>query len=68
MPLAFCLKPITFVPQQTEKRYKLTGRLEGYWSCSVSYDCRIIFTFRQDTDSGETLIVIVDIGKHDQVY
>ncbi|MFM7906503.1 MAG: type II toxin-antitoxin system mRNA interferase toxin, RelE/StbE family, partial [Microcystis sp.] len=30
--------------------------------------CRIIFTFRQDTDSGETLIVIVDIGKHDQVY
>ncbi|CCI15306.1 hypothetical protein MICAE_540013 [Microcystis aeruginosa PCC 9806] len=23
MPLAFCLKPITFVPQQTEKRYIL---------------------------------------------
>jgi hypothetical protein len=21
LPLAFCLKPITFVPQQTEKRY-----------------------------------------------
>lgn len=50
------------------KSHKLTGRLEGYWSCSVSYDCRIIFTFRQDTDSGETLIVIVDIGKHYQVY
>ena len=42
--------------------------LEGYWSCSVSYDCRIIFTFGKDPDSGETLIVIVDIGKHDQVY
>ena len=41
------------------KSHKLTGRLEGYWSCSVSYDCRIIFTLlRQDTDSGETLIVI----------
>ncbi|AKE64779.1 hypothetical protein MYAER_2435 [Microcystis aeruginosa NIES-2549] len=25
MPLAFCLKPITFVPQQTEKRYNIVS-------------------------------------------
>lgn len=24
------------------KSHKLTGSLEGLWSCSVSYDCRII--------------------------
>jgi mRNA-degrading endonuclease YafQ of YafQ-DinJ toxin-antitoxin module len=36
------------------KFHKLTGRLEGYWSCSVSYDCRIIFTFSKDADSEET--------------
>lgn len=50
------------------KSHKLTGTLEGYWSCSVSYDCRIIFTFSQDMESEETLIVLVDIGSHDEVY
>jgi mRNA interferase YafQ len=50
------------------KSHKLTGNLEGYWSCSVAYDCRIIFTFRQDTESEDTLIILVDIGSHDEVY
>lgn len=50
------------------KSHKLTGSLDRYWSCSVSYDCRIIFTFSKDTESEETLIVIVDIGTHDEVY
>ena len=30
------------------KSHKLTGQLEGLWSCSVSYDCRIIFAFKKD--------------------
>ncbi|EHJ14237.1 hypothetical protein CWATWH0003_1101 [Crocosphaera watsonii WH 0003] len=38
------------------------------WSCSVSYDCRIIFIFSQDEDSEESLIILVDIGSHDEVY
>lgn len=50
------------------KSHKLTGSLEGLWSCSVAYDCRIIFTFTQDEDSEDTLIVLVDIGSHDEVY
>ncbi len=50
------------------KSHKLTGDLDGYWSCSVNYDCRIIFTFSQDEDSEETLIILVDIGSHDEVY
>ena len=50
------------------KSHKLTGYLEGLWSCSVAYDCRIIFTFSQDDGSKESLIVLVDIGSHDEVY
>jgi mRNA interferase YafQ len=50
------------------KSHKLTGDLDGYWSCSVNYDCRIIFTFSQDEDSEETLIILVDLGSHDEVY
>ena len=50
------------------KSHKLTGDLDRYWSCSVNYDCRIIFTFSQDEHSEETLIILVDIGSHDEVY
>ncbi|MFB2878745.1 type II toxin-antitoxin system YafQ family toxin [Floridanema aerugineum] len=50
------------------KSHKLTGSLEGLWSCSVAYDCRIIFTFSQDEDSQESVIVLVDIGSHDEIY
>ena len=38
------------------KSHKLTGDLDRYWSCSVNYDCRIIFTFSKDEESEETLI------------
>jgi mRNA interferase YafQ len=50
------------------KSHKLAGKLDGLWSCSVAYDCRIIFAFRKDTMTGEDLIVLVDIGSHDEVY
>lgn len=50
------------------KSHKLTGSLEGLWSCSVAYDCRLIFTFSQDEESEDSLIVLVDIGSHDEVY
>jgi mRNA-degrading endonuclease YafQ of YafQ-DinJ toxin-antitoxin module len=36
--------------------------------CSIKNDCRIIYTFGQDTDSEEELIVLIDIGTHDEVY
>ena len=50
------------------KSHKLGGKLDGLWSCSVAYDCRIIFAFRTDIKTGEELIVLVDIGSHDEVY
>jgi addiction module RelE/StbE family toxin len=52
----------------TLKAHKLRGQLEGLWACWVEYDCRIIYTFEQDSDSDEELIVLIDIGTHDEVY
>jgi mRNA interferase YafQ len=50
------------------KSHKLSGKLDGLWSCSVAYDCRIIFAFSTDSTTGEDSIVLIDIGSHDEVY
>jgi addiction module RelE/StbE family toxin len=50
------------------KAHKLRGQLEGLWACWVEYDCRIIYTFGQNTDTDEEMIVLIDIGTHDEVY
>jgi mRNA interferase YafQ len=50
------------------KSHKLAGNLEGFFSCSVSYDCRIIFRFSQDGQFLEMTILLINIGSHDQVY
>jgi mRNA interferase YafQ len=55
-----------FVPSL--KSHKLTGQLEGLWSCTVNYDCRIIFAFRKDKESDDNLLVLIDVGSHDEVY
>ena len=48
--------------------HKLSGDLSGYWACSCGYDCRIIFAFENDPQTGEELIVLLDVGSHDEVY
>jgi mRNA interferase YafQ len=50
------------------KTHKLRGQLEGLWACSVEYDCRIVFTFEPESGTGEEMIVLIDIGTHDEVY
>ena len=50
------------------KTHKLRGQLEGLWACWVEYDCRIIFVFEPDPAGSEELIILVDIGSHDEVY
>ncbi|NET86713.1 MAG: type II toxin-antitoxin system mRNA interferase toxin, RelE/StbE family [Kamptonema sp. SIO1D9] len=50
------------------KSHKLSGQLEGLWSCFVAYDCRIIYTFKHDGDTDEEMIVLIDLGTHDEVY
>jgi mRNA interferase YafQ len=49
------------------KTHKLRGQLEGLWACWVEYDCRIVFDFASDPAIGE-LIVLIDLGTHDEVY
>ncbi len=49
------------------KSHKLTGNLAGFWSC-VAYDCRIIFNLSEDEKLLEMVILLIDIGSHDEVY
>ncbi|MDF5732826.1 MAG: type II toxin-antitoxin system mRNA interferase toxin, RelE/StbE family [Rhizonema sp. PD38] len=50
------------------KSHKLTGDLAGLWSCYVAYDCRIIFNLSEDEKFLEMVILLIDIGNHDEVY
>ncbi|NEP55749.1 MAG: type II toxin-antitoxin system mRNA interferase toxin, RelE/StbE family [Symploca sp. SIO2G7] len=50
------------------KSHKLKGNLEGLWGCWVEYDCRIIFALEREVQTSEELIVLIDIGSHDEVY
>lgn len=44
--------------------HKLTGKLKGLWAFSVSYDCRVVFKFPDNSKS----VLLIDIGSHDEVY
>ena len=50
------------------KTHKLSGPLRGVWACWVEYDWRIIFTFERDMETGEEIIVLIDLSTHDEVY
>ncbi len=48
--------------------HKLSGKLKGPRACSCGYDCRIAFTIEQNLENGDEVIVLLDIGAHDEVY
>lgn len=48
--------------------HKLSGNLLGLWACSCGYDCRIIFALEKKLDDSEEVILLLDIGNHDEVY
>ena len=48
--------------------HKLSGKLSGLLSCSCGYDCRIVFSLDKDNMTGEQIIVLLDVGTHDEVY
>ncbi len=48
--------------------HKLKGQLAGSWACTVEYDCRIVFDFIENSESGDEAILLLDIGSHDEVY
>jgi len=50
------------------KTHKLSGNLFGFLACSCGYDCRIIFSLAPDKETGEEVILLIDIGTHEEVY
>lgn len=48
--------------------HKLSGALSGFWASSCGYDCRVIFSLEIDQESGREVILLHDIGAHDEVY
>lgn len=48
--------------------HKLSDKLDGLQSCSCGYDCRIVFSIEQNTQPDSEVIVLLDIGTHDEVY
>jgi addiction module RelE/StbE family toxin len=50
------------------RSHKLGGELAGLWSCSVAYECRIILNLSEDEELLEMVILLIDIGSHDEVY
>ena len=56
----------SFLPEL--KTHKLSGNLLGLYACSCGYDCRIIFSIEKDRKSKSEVILLIDIGTHDEVY
>ena len=54
--------------QPSLRTHKLSGQLAGLWACWVEYDCRIVFTLDSDPATSDELIVLIDLGTHDEVY
>lgn len=48
--------------------HKLGGALLGLWACSCGYDCRVVFSLEADEENGREVILLLDIGTHDDVY
>ncbi len=48
--------------------HKLGGALSELWACSCGYDCRVVFSLEIDEVSGREIILLIDIGTHDEVY
>jgi len=48
--------------------HKLSGDLSDLYACSCGFDCRIVFTIETDKETGKEVIILLNIGKHDDVY
>jgi len=50
------------------KTHRLSCQLEGLHACSVGYDCRIVFSKQKHPQTGEEVLILINIGSHDEVY
>lgn len=48
--------------------HRLSGELMGLRACSCGFDCRIIFRLEVDPETESEMILLLDIGTHDEVY
>ncbi len=48
--------------------HKLGGELSGLYACICGYDCRIVFSIESNGENNSEVIVLLDIGTHDEVY
>jgi mRNA interferase YafQ len=48
--------------------HKLSGELLGLRACSCGYNCRILFSIDRDPRTQAEILLLHNIGTHDQVY
>jgi mRNA interferase YafQ len=50
------------------KTHHLSGQLAGLHACSAAYDCRIVFSKQKSPKTGAEVLLLVNIGSHEEVY
>ena len=50
------------------KPHHLSGQLAGLHACSAGYDCRIVFAKQKHPKTGAEVLLLLNIGSHDEVY
>ena len=50
------------------KTHHLSGQLAGLHGCSVLYDCRIVFAKQKHPKTGTEVLLLINIGSHEEVY
>lgn len=50
------------------KTHRLSGQLAGLRACSAAYDCRIVFSKQKNSKTNAEVLLLINIGTHEQVY
>ena len=50
------------------KTHHLSGKLAGLHACFAAYDCRIVFAKQKHPKTGAEVLLLVNIGSHEEVY
>ena len=50
------------------RTHHLSGKLSGLFACSCGYDCRIVFAKERNAETGHQVLLLINIGTHDDVY
>ena len=50
------------------KTHHLSGQLAGLHSCTAAHDCRIVFSKQRNPKTGLEVLMLINIGSHEEVY